>query len=191
MAGNNPESFAAFRNLVQLLLSQTIMSDHDAVRLVRGPRTDFRLLGGYRGPTEPIELRDGRFLRVTMNLFWVSTEEGNRVKVDTSNFQYQTDKGGDRWICRYDYSREAPGRHPSNHLHLRGTLCENCLEADQTLERVHFPTNRVSLEAVIRMLIEQFNVPANTPPEIWRPLLTESEELFLKIAHQSASGPAS
>ena len=59
------------------------------------------------------------------------------------------------------------------------------------LDRSPFPnpTQRISLEAVIRLLIEQFGVPANQPPDIWRPMLTESEAAFLEIAHRSLSGP--
>jgi hypothetical protein len=58
-----------------------------------------------------------------------------------------------------------------------------------TLERVHFPTGRISIEAVIRLLIEQFGLEARTRPETWRPVLAASEEEFLKIAHRDISGP--
>lgn len=189
MAGQNPSSFHAFRDLVQLLLGNTVIPSHAAVRLTRGPRADAYVLGGYKGPTDPVQLNDGRFLRISMTLFWTSTPDGDRVKVASSNFQYQMDEVGDRWIFRYDYNREAPDQHPSTHLHIRGSLHENCLGADQLLERVHFPTNRVSLEAAIRLLIEQFNVLPNTPADIWRHLLAESEALFMQIAHKSLSGP--
>ena len=74
--------------------------------------------------------------------------------------------------------------YPACHLQLRGTLIET-----GDVERVHFPTHRVSLEAVVRLLIEEFNVPTRTPAEFWRPLLAESEAIFLDIAHQSLSGP--
>jgi hypothetical protein len=190
MVGKNPASFQAFRDLVQLLLSNTVIPTHAAVRLIKGPRPNVYVLGGYQGTTDPVELNGGRFLRVTMTLFWVSTRDGDRVKVETSNFQYQMDKLGDRWICRYDYIREAPDQHPSTHLHVRGSLTEDCLSGDSPLERIHFPTNRVSIEAVIRLLIEQFKVPANYPEEIWRPLLAETEAAFMQIAHKSLSGPA-
>lgn len=191
MAGQNPDSFHAFRNLVQLLLGNTVVPEHAAIRLTKGPRPDAYVLGGYKGPTDPVQLNDGRFLRISMTLFWTPTPEGNRVKVASSSFQYQMDGAGDRWIFRYDYNREAPDQHPSTHLHIRGSLQENCLGGDQLLERIHFPTSRISLEAVIRLLIEQFNVPSNTPPDIWRKLLAESEALFLQIAHKSLSGPTS
>lgn len=143
------------------------------------------------GPTDPLPLTDGRFLRLTMRLFLTATKDGPRVKIESSSFQYQMDTANDHWTFRYDYVRSAPDQHPSAHVHIRGSLVEPCLAAKQALEDVHFPTQRVSLESVIRLLIEQFNVPANSPSEIWRPLLAESEAMFLEIAHKSLSGPAS
>jgi hypothetical protein len=112
------------------------------------------------------------------------------VKVASSSFQYQLDEEGDSWVFRYDYVRQPPDPHPAAHVHVRGSLAEQCLRDKQALEDIHFPTQRVSLESVIRLLIEQFNVSAHQPSEIWRPLLAESEALFLEIAHKSLSGPA-
>jgi len=117
------------------------------------------------------------------------TAHGPRVKVKSSSFQYQADQNGDRWIFRYDYLRQPPQPQPSAHLHVRGSLLEPCLSSGSALEDIHFPTQRVSLEAVIRLLIEQFGVHPNESVEIWRPVLAESEAAFLGIAHQSLSGP--
>jgi hypothetical protein len=57
------------------------------------------------------------------------------------------------------------------------------------LSRIHFPTDRISFEAVIWLLIDQFGVPASESADVWRPLLAESEALFLGIRHRSLSGP--
>src|SRR5437867_2131878 len=48
---------------------------------------------------------------------------------------------------------------------LRGSLREDVLDVlpgGASLERIHFPTGRVSVEAFVRMLIGQFHVPANS-----------------------------
>ncbi len=190
MAGKDPDSFKAFRDLVQLLLGHTVLTTGAAARLTRGPRNGVYVIGGQAGPTDPIKLTDGRYLRVAITLFLTKTDQGPRVKVESSNFQYQMDMGGERWIFRYDYIREPPDPHPSAHVHVRGTLTEQCLAPRQALEDVHFPTSRVSIESVIRLLIEQFNLSPNNPPEVWRPLLAESEALFMQIAHKSISGPS-
>lgn len=193
-AGGHPKSFNAFKDLVQLLLSHTILSSDSAVRLTYGPKGDEPIravLGGWAGPDDPLLLNDGRHLRLTMVLYLENSAQGPRVKVRDSSFQYQTDTEGTHWIFRYDYLRESLDVHPSMHLHVRGILTDQCPPSDTTLERFHFPTNRISIEAVIRLLIEQFHIQANQPVEIWRPLLTESETAFLQISHRSTFGPAS
>jgi hypothetical protein len=106
-----------------------------------------------------------------------------------SSFQYQLDRDGEQWVFRYDYVREPPAPHPAMHFQLRGTLAEACLPDGCPLERIHFPTQRISLEAVIRLLIEQFGTPPRQPLEIWRPLLAQTEADFLAIAHRALSGP--
>lgn len=192
-AGQVPDSFEAFRELVHLLLSNTVLDSSGGVRLFLGPRRDttLRVLGGWSGPDDPLPLNDGRFLRLTMTLYLEGTDDGPRVKVRSSSFQYQADRNGDRWICRYDYIRQPPEPHPSTHLHINGSLAEpSCLPAGRSLESVHFPTDRVAIEAVIRLLIEQFDVSSNVASEIWRPLLAESEAAFKQIAHRSISGPS-
>jgi hypothetical protein len=43
---------------------------------------------------------------------------------------------------------------------------------------------------VLRLLIEQFQIPANSPPETWRKVLAVTERIFEDIAHRPLSGPA-
>jgi hypothetical protein len=188
-AGSVPDSFNAFKYLVSLLFSHTILEQGQAVRLFKGQHEASRVLGGWQ-PLEPLRLNNGRYLSLSMTLFREETDKGPRIKVASSRYQYQLDKDGDAWVFRYDYARESPNQHPSNHLHIRGKLTENCLAEKQLLEHIHFSTDRVSFESVIRLLIEQFGIVPHSPPEIWRPMLTESERLFKDIAHKSLSGPA-
>jgi hypothetical protein len=189
-AGRVPDSFDAFKDLVSLLFSHTILEQGQGLRLIKGTqRSDSRVLSGWR-PLEPLRLNNGRYLFLSMTLFREETDKGTRIKVAGSKFQYQLDKDGDAWVFRYDYARESPNQHPSNHLHIRGKLTENCLAEKQLLEDIHFSTDRVSFESIIRLLIEQFGIVPNSPQEIWRPMLTESERLFKDIAHKFLSGPA-
>ncbi len=64
--------------------------------------------------------------------------------------------GGDNGIFRPDYPRDALDVPLSTHLHVRGSLMESCLPAACTRERVHFPTDRMALEAVLRLLVESW-----------------------------------
>ncbi|MBI3030945.1 MAG: hypothetical protein HYY64_15680 [Candidatus Rokubacteria bacterium] len=183
------ESFLAFRDLADRLLRLTVLHESGAARLSAGPRPNTFVLGGWNGPDDPLPLNNGRFLRVTVGLYLEGTEHGPRLKVEQSSYQYQEDREGDRWIFRYDFLRNPPAPHPANHLQVRGGLLEDCLPQGLTLERVHFPTARVSLEGIMRLLVEQFGVPTNAAPEVWRPVLAETERAFYGIAHRSLSGP--
>jgi hypothetical protein len=58
-----------------------------------------------------------------------------------------------------------------------------------SLEDVHFPTGRVTLESIIRLLIDDFGIPPAEPEDVWRPLLHETETTFLAIARQPQASP--
>ena len=177
-------AFDAFRDLVSLILHSTVLASTSGVRLAYGQGND-PVLGGWSGPTDPLCLTNGYYLRLSIALYRERTDEGPRVKVRTSSFQYQLDPLGDEWIFRYDYLRNPPAPHPACHLQIRGTFTET----GDRFERMHFPTHRISLEAVIRLLLEEFRVPPRRPPDFWRPLLAESESVFIGIHHRSLSGP--
>jgi len=155
-----------------------------------GPRgRDRAVLEGRTGEAL-LPLNDGRFLRFSMSLFLEGREDNTRLKVEKSVYQYQLDPDGEHWIVRYDYLRYPEEPHPGAHVQIRGSLTETAVTPVRgTLERIHFPTGRVSIEAVIRMLVEQFGVPTNEDAGVWRPILSCSEEEFLKIARQGISGP--
>jgi hypothetical protein len=139
----------------------------------------------------PLALRDGQFLDVRMGLEIHGTEYGRRLKVTNSVYQYQSDAAGQKWIFRYEYARHPSGPHPPTHFHVRGHLAEDCLREGEALDRVHFPAStRVSLEAVIRLLVDQFHVRTAMRRNDWRRVLTHTEREFLDIAHRAVSGRA-
>lgn len=133
-----------------------------------------------------MRLRDDRFLRLSMKLFREPHEERtHRLKVVAASYQYQADKAGKQWLFRYDYARDPGNEYPANHLQINGTLTHSeVLPSGRPLSRLHFPTDRVSIEAVIRLLILEFNVPPARDEDYWRPLLTASERAFQTIAHR-------
>lgn len=179
------DSFEAYGALASLLLRLTVLHPSGGIRITYGEAAG-PAVGGWRGPTDPIPLNDGNFLRLSTSLYLEATPDGNRMKVRNSSYQYQLDPDGDHWIFRYDYLRVPRSSEPPAHLQIRGTL----IESGEPLERLRFPTGRVSLEAVIRLLVDQFDVPCNEDTAIWRPILALSERLFLDIAHRPLSGPS-
>lgn len=185
------DAFGAFCDLVNLLFRLTVL-DGVGARVTAGLRPNERMVieGGLSPNESTVYLRDGRYLRVFIVLFREPHNGSHRIKVEQAAYQYQLDPDGNRWVFRYDYRREARDPHPPSHLQVRGALTEPVVPYRGLLERTHFPTGRVSVEAVIRLLIEQFGVPPASAPEIWRRVLSESERAFEEIAHRLLSGPA-
>jgi hypothetical protein len=171
-----------------MLLRSSVTAPGHGLQLYRGERRNRYLLDSYTGLMRPMRLRDGRFLGVRMGLALYGRKEGDRLKVDKSVFQYQSDAEGQNWIFRYEYARQPIGPYPPCHLHVRGELSENCLASGQLLERIQFPVTRVSLEAVIRLLVDQFHIPAFSRRQELRKLLTQTEREFLEIGHPAVSG---
>lgn len=194
MDGGTP-ALIAYRDLTSKLLHLTVLDETQYPRLVyRSDSSDRAVLGGPQGPTDPLLLTDGRFLRVAVSLFIDRDDDrGPYLKVSKSSFQYQDDAEGERPIFRYDYLREpGPDPHPTAHLQVYGDLHEEDVLPDgMPLSRVHFPTGRISIEAVIRCLVEQFGVPSREETHVWRAALTQTERVFLQVAHTPRSGPAS
>lgn len=187
MAGG-PEAFPPFVDLLNLLLRLTILAPEGAARLFYGPDPLRCVIGGW-SPLDPLPLRDGRFLRLTMSLY-IDTGDRNFLKVEQVSYQYQVDERGDEWVFRYEYLRNPEHRYPASHVQVNASLrAAGVLPAGIRLERIHFPVGRFAVEWIIRLLAEQFDVPCAEPPAIWRPVLAESESVFASIAHRPSSGP--
>lgn len=180
---------AAFHRLVNRILALTVLAEGQAVKLFPSPSDPSKAALRGRHARDPLKLNDGRYLRLAAYVYLDPSAPDNFLRVEETSYQYQFDKDGDRWIFRYDYLRNPSHAYPAAHVQIRGELAES--EAFQTpsLPRLHWPTGRVSLEAVIRLLAEQFQIPCNQPPEIWRLALAESERDFLQVAHRPLSGP--
>ena len=149
------------------------------------------LSGGHDPVGEPVvRLTNGRFLRLVVSLFLVPGGADPFLRTSLSLYQYQFDEAGDDWVFRYEYKREPdPGdSRPIGHLHVRGHLStDGALARKQTLDRVHFPCGRPTIESVIRLLIDDFGVPSDAPEDTWRPLLAQTEREFLKVAHRAVT----
>jgi hypothetical protein len=162
------------------------------VRLWQVPGSDVRVIGGP-AVNSPLSLNDGRYLRFAYSVHLAHSDKAGRrvLKVKNSSIQYQNPDPDD-WIFRYEFLREANSdAHPQAHLQIRGDLRGSASPYRGSLEHVHFPTGRHSLESVLRCLIEQFGVATNEDAATWRPVLATSEEHFLSIAKHPLSGPSS
>jgi hypothetical protein len=196
MAGGD-QAFIAYRRLLTFILRLTVMeADHGlAVRRFSGDPVK-RLIASWEGPHVPLRLTNGAHLRFSIQAFLGETTKAPGVKVlkvAKEDFQYQLDVTGRDWMFRYEYEREHSSRHPPSHVHVRGEMKRDLmvLGTGKPLEKVHFPTGRVSVPAVVRLLVEQFGLKCGSPSHVWRPVLAQVEDDFFAIAHHAPSGPTS
>jgi hypothetical protein len=195
-AGTN-KSFEAWAQLATKLVSCSVAAGGQVItaRHARGGGVR-NLSPGWTLEAEPLRLRNGKWLRLSQVLVLDETPNGMRMKVAEASYQYMLTEDGrlagtpeaESWVFRYDYLRTREDDHPPGHLHVSGLpSCPEALEGAtyDTLARIHFPTDRISLEAVIRLLVTQFGV---TPAvDAWDEILMESERCFAEIAHRSGS----
>ena len=194
-------SAKAFRELVQLWLTLTVLKEGEVVhctspkKKAKKKAKDVFFISGM--DSKPLRLRNGRYLWLSFNLVLEDSarKEGPKrlLKVVKSAAWYAMDRACKRLVFRYEYIRTPDQDYPysGSHLHVHGTLDEeSVLPENRPLYKVHFPASRVPLEAIIRLLIEDFGVPPRDDEEVWRPVLAWTEEEFRKIAHEQVSGPA-
>ena len=134
-----------FRNLIELLLSMTVMDESSYVRLLEGSSADFFVLGGPQGPIDPLILNDGRQLRVAITLMLEAHEGGRRLKV----FEYEVFNIRPTKALRFsdDYLRNPKTHHPASHLQVHAKFSDQSVH--KYLHKVHFPAGRIALEGVI------------------------------------------
>ncbi len=178
------KSPAAFAKLIGLLLRLSVVKNPQGGQVIfqrRKPTTV--VISGWNKTNALIPLNNGGFLRLAMTLF-IDEHDRRFLKVLKSNYQYQLDEG-DEWVCRYDYAREPGNEHPASHLQIRGNLiAKDALPKTEPLERVHFPSRRISLESVLRLLAVDFKIKTNNHADVWRAALAASEEAWLKVASE-------
>lgn len=187
-----PGAFDGFRDLVNYLFCLTVGHEKAGIRLSQatGRHAKSRMLtGGHDPKGQPVvKLMNGHYLQLIVSLYMDPDRRDQYLRTSMSLFQYQLDEAGDDWIFRYEYRREPdPGEpKPVGHLHVRGSLLSgSVLVKKQLLEHVHFPCGRPTIESVIRLLADDFHVPASAPDGLWRPALAESERDFLDVAHKA------
>jgi hypothetical protein len=95
-------------------------------------------------------------------------------RVHSRAYSYELTAPDGRDFARYDWHPQGQdgedGAIDWPHLHARGYT------RPVDVSRMHLPTGRVSLEAVIRLAIRDFKVPPRRPD--WQQVLASSEQTF-------------
>lgn len=126
----------------------------------------------------PLELGDGKWLHFRQ----LVVEQGQKIDVVEARYilSFSSDVDDDeKHVFRWEYIREPPERYiPQSHLHLYGNNSNI-----GRLERVHFPTRRLSVEQIIAHLIIEYNVPPRA--QKWFEILAKGHLDFLKRTRET------
>lgn len=177
-----------FRDFLQKLLSLTVLSDGQSLRLhysnsptdftIAGPkRTDIGAAAAGREFFQPLKLNDGHFLFVIYDCF-LDRSNNDCISVRSSKVAYQLDFNGHKQVFRYDHNRIPGNRYPTSHLHIYGTWLH---QMKKELSKTHFPVIRFSMESIIKLLVHDFQVASNLEEAVWEPIFFHSEKKFLEI----------
>jgi hypothetical protein len=107
--------------------------------------------------------------------YYVVPEQGRRGpwRVRTAGWIYKIADAEGSLVLAFHWHPERSGRATWPHLHAHGS------HRSFDLDRLHSPTGRVSIEAVVRFLIEDLNVI--TRKDDWRAILDAHERQFWEL----------
>ena len=106
--------------------------------------------------------------------------EGGEWRLKTLSYRYwiqgDDDANTDSWFFRFEYTSPTMKliMNPRHHMHVPCTL--RCGARDIELKQIHIPTGWVTVEEIIRFLVNELGVRCKARK--WDKLLLESEELF-------------
>ena len=128
-----------------------------------------RFLGFYK--LSPLELRPG-YLSFYQNV----RVRGKYIVVIDCAYRYTKSQEGDDcdYLFRYEYSLNPPRKEiPHSHLHIKACWDNGC-----SIEKIHFPTSRISIEQVLAHLIIEHNVKPLR--DDWFKVLAKSHNAFVQ-----------
>ena len=126
-----------------------------------------------------MRLENGRYLYLYQHL-GLRREERYLTTLEY-RYVYEETEDEDSWIFRYEYQREPPGGYPYPLAHLHVNASPGGYQAGKPFPRLHLPTGkRVTIEDVVRHLLDEHEVPA-VSPDTWQDVLAGTTEAFDEI----------
>lgn len=139
---------------------------------------------------EPV-LLDSRYGRRTIgltvtHLYGIArTDDPDRGPWEVESLAYsyelQDREGNELFSYHWDPSEASPSWAKFPHLHVSGRVTPLPLGSglpSLPLGGLHFPTDQVAFDAVVRMLLREFRVPARRPEAQWTRILADGEAAF-------------
>jgi len=104
--------------------------------------------------------------------------KSQKVVIDYARYSYslsRDDDDEDKWAFRYEYRLNPKPNVPHAHLHVNAHWHCSSLKT-KALKKIHFPTERISIEKVIAHLIIEYGVKSGM--QDWQNFLAESHFKF-------------
>lgn len=123
---------------------------------------------------QPLELCPNSWLHFQQILHM----ESKKVVVDYARYSFSLSRDPDdenNWAFRYDYHLNPKQDVPHAHVHVNGNWQCNLVDA-KILKKIHFPTERISIEKVIAHLVIEYGIKSSM--EDWQNFLAESHFKF-------------
>jgi len=185
LVASKPEKlFRQFRSHVAAVLNRTVTDCRVSLLLVGQDRAKIST-GVAEDPVAGPLRKPGLYLYVGQDLQAVR-ETKKKWRLRTIQYAYRIQAGPTfdaDWFLRFEYkSREvASSQHPRHHLHLPGTMKIGNSSID--LAHAHIPTGWVTIEELVRFLIDSLKVRPKR--DDWDTFLQESEEKFREWTDRS------
>jgi hypothetical protein len=155
------------------LFNRTISTSHISVLFWDKHTKEAHIARCLGQSIQPIELRPKSWLHFQQILHMKS----QKVVIDFARYHYSLSPDPDdedSWVFRYDYHLSPKQGKPHAHLHVNGNWLNIPLNA-KVLKKIHFPTERMSIEKVIAHLIIEYGVRTRRN---WQKFLAESHCKF-------------
>ncbi len=181
----NAPQFAAH---LSSLLTRTV-TDHPLVCRIPEEEGHISALIRFRGQSRrerTVTLGNGCQISVFQRIL-PNPEDPRKVTIAESSYSYGVGQNLEEdWLVRYDYVPERAEtdpeyQYPVGHIHFNGysETYEAFEMADKKpLHKLHFPTQRISLEDFLEHLIVEMGVPTKQSKDEALELLAESRRTF-------------
>jgi hypothetical protein len=173
MSGTRHHNPSDFAELIDRLLKVTVLQQGHSISYIPISKNSGTVCS-RKG--EALPLNNGKFLKLVMD-YGPDSSSNQDSKLQYACVQYQFDhvRHSNKFIFRYDFDIDPEADHPVSHLQIRGQLAEKPVK--KPLEEIRFPLVKVTIESILKLLVNDFGIVPNNPN--WRHTLKFSEDAFL------------
>ena len=164
-----------FVDYLNVLLNQTV-TDSRLTIIKSERRPSFIVARFQKQRILPLQLTPQRWLHFRLS---ASVRPDGKIIIEEAIWCYSLsdDPDGEEWIFRYDYRLNPQDIYPCAHMHINAG----------DLDKLHFPTSRVSIEQIVAHLITEHGVEPKC--QNWLDVLRTSHKGFVERRSDLGDAP--